>query len=347
MRQNAPLISVCVPVFNGESYIRDCVASVLGQSERDFELLIIDNCSSDRTLEICSEFTDPRMRVLKNSRNIGSIENFNRCIKNAIGELIILLPADDLLERDCLALLSRGINDNPSVGMAFGSSLQIDDQGKQVGMKLVTDKNGILDREEAVEMIARKFNPVQHPMVRSKVFSQIGKFNRRFGCFCDIQLWSKVLFCGWDAYVVSKPLTAIRCHENQGQSLFRQNTKGNLKKLSGHYGQTLPSTFYKRNHFNLLYFRYVRFFNRGINAMLSAPGDLENVMMHNLVRSHLSNVYYSIRHLNLSSFTAEMALAMRLLKLYGLARILNSYFSVVISVLRKTFAFANRTSQGS
>jgi glycosyltransferase involved in cell wall biosynthesis len=343
---HAPLISVCIPTFNEERYIRESVASVLAQSEQNFELLIIDNCSTDRTPNICREFCDPRIRILQNSRNIGSIENFNKCIQNAIGELIILLPADDLLERDGLELLSRALIENPSVGIAFGSSIQIDHRGKNIGATLVVQQTGILDSENAIKMIANKFNPIQHPMVRSTVFSQVGTFNGRLGCFTDIHLWSRALFLGWDAYVVSKPLTAIRRHENQGQILFRQNTKANLKTLSSHYGQPLTSGFYKENHFNLLFLRFVRFFNCNARSLSSAPNDLENVMISNLVRSHLSNVLHSARQLNLSSFTAEMALSMRLLKLYGLGRILKLYVSVVTARLRKTFAFVDIMSLG-
>jgi len=345
--QDAPLISVCIPAFNGEKYIRECVASVLAQSETNFELLIIDNCSTDGTHSICSKFTDGRVRVLKNSRNIGSIENFNRCIQNASGELIILLPVDDLIERDCLKVLSRGLIDNASVGIAFGSSVQIDHRGKTIRANLVIQRDGIVDRKDAVKIIAERFNPIQHPMVRAKVFAEVGKFDKRYGCFCDIHLWSKVLFCGWDAYVACESLSAIRHHEDQGQTFFRQNTKSNLSKLSGHYGQPLTSRFYWKNHYNLLFFRFVRFFNRNAKNMLGALNDLESVMINNLVRSHLSNIYRSIRYFSVSSFAAEAALFMRIVKLYGPVRSLKSYLSVVISVARKSFSFINGASRES
>ncbi|MBI3632695.1 MAG: glycosyltransferase family 2 protein [Candidatus Vogelbacteria bacterium] len=333
-----PLISVSIPVFNGEKYIRDCVVSVLTQSEQKFEILILDNCSTDRSSEICNEFADPRIRILKNTHNVGSIENFCRCIQNATGEFFVLLPCDDLLEKDYLKLLSQGLIDHPSAGIAYGSTIQIDSQGERIRTNLVIQEDGFLDREKAVRMIAEKFNPIQHPMVRLENFSEIGQFDKLLGCFCDIHLWSKVLFGGWNAYVVSKPLTAIRCHEGQGQSLFRQNTKDNLKKLSGHYGQALTPTFYKKNHFNLLFFNFVHFFNSHMDMMLGTRNDLKNVMISHLVVSHLSNVYFSIRHANFPSLASEAALSLKLMKLYGPARMLQVYFSAIVSFMRKAFS---------
>lgn len=341
-KASAPLISVCIPVYNGERYIRECVASILAQGERRFELLIIDNCSTDRTLSICDEFTDARVRILKNSRNVGSIANFNNCIRNASGELIMLLPADDLLEEACLERLSRALMENPSVGIAFGSSIQINSLGEKLGVRLVSQRTGMVDRENAIRMIAEKFNPIQHPMVRSKVFSQIGTFNKRLGCFSDIHLWSKALFLGWDAYVICEPLTAMRRYEKQGQTLFRQNTKDNLAILSAHYGQTLASSFYRTNHYNLLFFRFVRLFNRNLEKMLCLPNDIRRAMINNLVRSHFSNIWSSVLHFNFLSLSLELRLARRLTKSFGPTRIGRAYVDVLVLILRRGISVVAR-----
>ncbi len=331
-----PLISVCIPVFNGEKYIRESISSVLLQSERNFELLIIDNCSTDQTWNICKEFTDLRIRILKNTSNVGSIENFNKCIQNATGELFILLPADDLLEKDCLGMLSKGFADNPSVGIAFAPTLQINDQGKTIRANHVLHQDGLLDRKEALQLIVENWNPIHHPMVRLNVFTKVGRFDPSFAAFCDIHLWLRVLFDGWDAYVVSKPLTSLRSHEDQGQMLFRRNTKENLKKLGDHYGCSLPSDFFRRNHSSLQFAKLVQFFNRCHESSFGARNPVEKVMITTLVRSHLGNLYFSLRHFNLSGCIAEITLSVKLMKAYGLVRICNSYFSILISMFRKT-----------
>lgn len=348
LRRNTrkPLISVCVPVFNGEQYVRQCIESILSQSERDFEVLISDNCSTDRTLDICSEFSDRRIRILKSDRNVGSIENFNKCIRNASGELFMLLPVDDLLGEGCLERLSCAFIENPSVGIAFASSIQIDHLGRELGVRSVGPKSGIVKRDDAIRMIAENFNPIQHPMVRSQALFRTGSFNRRLGCFCDIHLWSRILFNGWDAYVVARPLSAIRRHKDQGQSLFRLNTKGNRERLSSHYGEVLTVEFLQRNHYNLLFLCFVRFFNRNARSLSVESAKMERAMIGNVIRSHLSNAYASIRHLNLRSFAAEMALFVRFVRLFGLACTLSSYFFAFSSVFRYSRWRTTRTSGG-
>ncbi len=61
-----PLISICIPVFNGEKYVRECIDSALRQTEKNFELIVVDNCSTDHTLEILATYNDPRINVFKN-----------------------------------------------------------------------------------------------------------------------------------------------------------------------------------------------------------------------------------------------------------------------------------------
>ena len=95
-KQQLSLISVCIPVFNGEEYILDCINSVLEQNFTNYELLIVDNCSTDGTSNIVNNINDERIRYIKNEENIGSIRNFNKCIKEAQGEYFLLLPHDDL-----------------------------------------------------------------------------------------------------------------------------------------------------------------------------------------------------------------------------------------------------------
>jgi glycosyltransferase involved in cell wall biosynthesis len=94
-----PKISVCIPAYNNESFIAEAIESVLAQSFGDFELLVIDDCSLDRTRQIVASFAtrDSRIVLLENSRNLGMVHNWNRCLKVARGEFIKFLFGDDLL----------------------------------------------------------------------------------------------------------------------------------------------------------------------------------------------------------------------------------------------------------
>lgn len=98
------MVSVIVPVYNAGKKIRDCIKSILRQSYRDIELIIIDDCSTDSTPEIIAKFSDPRIRCLKNDQNQGVEISRLRGLKAARGEYIMFVDADDwLLHRDVIS----------------------------------------------------------------------------------------------------------------------------------------------------------------------------------------------------------------------------------------------------
>lgn len=104
-----PLVTIAIPTFNRASWLRDCVVAALAQSYKNFEIVVSDNASTDETGEMLREFHDPRLRVVRQERNIGLIPNWNACLAEAKGDYIVFVSDDDrvapwLLER-CIALL--------------------------------------------------------------------------------------------------------------------------------------------------------------------------------------------------------------------------------------------------
>ncbi|MEO0616130.1 MAG: glycosyltransferase [Pseudomonadota bacterium] len=123
-----PLISVGMPVYNGEDYLAASVQCVLDQTEGDFELIIADNASSDGTEAICRDFAsrDARIRYVRNTSNIGAAGNYNKLLDLARAEFFRWSNADDLLEptlhERCLAALRA----HPEAVLAYGKTVIID-----------------------------------------------------------------------------------------------------------------------------------------------------------------------------------------------------------------------------
>ncbi|MEU7888150.1 glycosyltransferase [Microbispora bryophytorum] len=132
----APEIGVGMPVYNGEPYLTGALASILGQRDADFELVIADNCSTDATEEICREAArnDPRVRYLRRERNVGVIANYNRIVHETRGEFFSFATADDEYRADRLALLSAALRDHPAASVAFSASEEIDEAGRRLGL---------------------------------------------------------------------------------------------------------------------------------------------------------------------------------------------------------------------
>ena len=79
----APKLSVCIPVYNGAAFIKETIDSVLNQNFKDFEIVIVDNQSTDNTISIVKSYSDPRIKLFINETNIGMIPNWNKAMEHA------------------------------------------------------------------------------------------------------------------------------------------------------------------------------------------------------------------------------------------------------------------------
>jgi len=110
-----PLVSICIPTYNGEKYIEETIKSALNQSYKNIEIIITDDCSKDKTLDICNSFKDKRIKIFKNSKNLGLVGNWKECVNKASSKWIKFLFQDDLIEPNCVeimidAALSNNVN---------------------------------------------------------------------------------------------------------------------------------------------------------------------------------------------------------------------------------------------
>jgi len=115
-----PIVTVLMPLYNGEKYVRKAVESILLQTWRDFELLIIDDGSSDRGPDIVSAITDERIILLRNSSNMGVAATLNRGLAMARGRYIARMDADDISLPDRLERQVRFMDNHPDVGISGG-----------------------------------------------------------------------------------------------------------------------------------------------------------------------------------------------------------------------------------
>src|SRR5574344_935087 len=95
-------VSVCIPTYNCEKYIAKTIASVFAQTYQDFEVIIVDDCSKDKTYELLKNLSSEKIKLFKNEENLGLVGNWNECLKHATGEYIHFLMCDDLLSPNSL-----------------------------------------------------------------------------------------------------------------------------------------------------------------------------------------------------------------------------------------------------
>ena len=130
----APRVSLGMPVRNGEPYLEQALRSLLAQTFADFELLISDNASTDRTPSICRDYasTDRRVRYHRNEVNVGFGRNQNSVIEASIGEFFLLTHHDDIRSPEYLSRTLAVLEADPSLVVCYTNTRDIDEQGREL-----------------------------------------------------------------------------------------------------------------------------------------------------------------------------------------------------------------------
>lgn len=115
--RRAPRVSVLLPVHDGRAFLREAIDSILGQTFRDFELLVIDDGSTDGSAAIAAEYRDPRLRLVANGENLGLIRTLNRGLELARGDYVARMDADDVSLPERIARQVDFLDANPDVGI--------------------------------------------------------------------------------------------------------------------------------------------------------------------------------------------------------------------------------------
>jgi glycosyltransferase involved in cell wall biosynthesis len=186
---NKPKISVIIPVYNGMKYLPETVESVFQQTLTDFELLIINDGSTDNIVEWVAELSDHRVRLISQS-NQGTAIARNHGITEAKGEYIALLDADDLWESTKLEKQAECLDHNPLVGLVDTWAITIDDRGNASRIRKHEVEGNVYHKVyEACD------NPVccgSSPMIRRSCFDVIGLFDPNIKIVEDVDMWIRI-----------------------------------------------------------------------------------------------------------------------------------------------------------
>lgn len=201
-----PAVSVLVPAYNGERYLAACLESMLAQTERDWELLIVDDCSSDGTAEIASAYArrDPRVRLVRNPANLGLVRNWNRCVDLAQGTWVKFLFQDDLIVPSCIEEMLAAAGETTDFvackrGFIFEEGTSAQEREFYLTHPSVTSldemtevrPDAVCDR--AIDLLGVNF--IGEPsavLLRRDVFARFGGFNADLIMICDTEYWVRV-----------------------------------------------------------------------------------------------------------------------------------------------------------
>jgi len=168
--EKLPVISIGLPVYNGETHIVAAINSILNQTFDNFELIVSDNCSTDATHDICESFAsrDFRIRYHRNDRNVGAAANFNRVVELAQGKYFAWANHDDIWATTYFEECMRALETAPKAVLAYTKSAKVDASGHAVA-HLLSDL--ALDAESPAERL-RRFHDLFRVIDRRKAWGQ-------------------------------------------------------------------------------------------------------------------------------------------------------------------------------
>lgn len=217
----SPKISVILPVYNCELYIKETIDSVLNQTFSDFELLIIDDCSTDKTVSIIKEYSDERICLIEKETNSGYTDSLNFGISIANGEYIARMDGDDICLPERFAKQVAFLDKNSTI-ILCGTAIKF--IGSSSGNLFYPQTN------EEIKICLFSFLPTfAHPTVMGKkeIFKKYN-YNKNFEPAEDYELWTRFVQEG-EAANLNEILLEYRVHSNQVSV-----TKKNIQDLNSY-----------------------------------------------------------------------------------------------------------------
>lgn len=285
-----PDISVIMSVYNGETYLTEAIESVINQTFKNWELIVINDCSTDSTDKILSDFSlkDERIKVHTNEVNLKLPSSLNKAISMCNGKYIARMDADDICLPDRFEKQFKFMEQNHDVALS--------------SCRFLTVKNGVYSSGgaggrcdfEALKAMLLMSNPILHPGViaRAEVLKDF-KYDISLTCTEDLELWTRMVTENQKIQILPECLLIYRLHDKQitSTTLERQHTEV-LKIQNKYYSALLKEMDEKMQEFyiNGIYFRE----NTNIQKFLEYAKWIKSVNANSIDKNTLNYALFEI-----------------------------------------------------
>lgn len=231
-----PDISVIMSVYNGESYLKEAVESVINQTFKNWELIIINDCSTDSTGEILADYAvkDERIKVHTNEVNLKLPSSLNKAISLSEGKYIARMDADDISLPDRLEKQFKFMEENGDVALS--------------SCRFLTLKNGVYAPGgagarcdfAAIKALLLVTNPILHPGViaKAEVMKEL-KYDTSLTCTEDLELWTRFALNNYKIQILPEVLLIYRLHDKQITSTTLERQHSEVLKIQQNYYSSL------------------------------------------------------------------------------------------------------------
>lgn len=214
-----PTISVVIPSYNHEKYVKETIESVLNQTFQDFEIIITDDGSKDNTVNEIKKYSDPRIKLFVFEENQGACKTLNNCINHSKGKYIAVLSSDDVWELDKLEKQLKFLKNHPEIDAVFTKAKIINEFGSSY-----TDKKHPYytifeqtnrSKYEWIRFFFFNGNCLCHPslLIKKSVYDEVGLYNENLANLPDFDMWTRVCL-KLNIYILDEKLVKFRVRDN-------------------------------------------------------------------------------------------------------------------------------------
>lgn len=220
-------ITICVPTYNGARYLKEAIQSVLDQTWRDFDLVIVDDCSDDETEAVFRSFADKRLHFFRNPVRLGLVGNWNKCIELSKGKYVYIFHQDDVMLPKNLEQKIKVLDRNQDVGLVYSNVYRIRGEGDIISDRWFAetkpDKDFVIPGVDFFRKLIENDNIICCPsvIVRRECYEKLGGFNPNLPFTADWEMWLRIALFYEVAYI-SKPLLKYRLHEKNETFNFKE-----------------------------------------------------------------------------------------------------------------------------
>jgi glycosyltransferase involved in cell wall biosynthesis len=213
-----PKVSVIIPCYNYADFLKICLESVLNQTFQDFEVIIVDDASTDYTAEIVLSYKDHRIKYIRHERNLGPSAAFNTGINLSQGKYIAIIGADDIMKPENLSEKVKILENYPEIGLVHSNAEIIDETGQVIGLarKLIAPNKVEIEKKLFDRLLYGNFIIASSVVARRDCYQKVGAYDTNLRHAEDWDMWLRLAY-HYDFGYINSPLIQYRFHRKSLQ----------------------------------------------------------------------------------------------------------------------------------
>lgn len=306
-----PVVSVLMPVYNADKYVKEAINSILNQTYKDFELVVLNDASSDSSKDIIHSFQDARIRYIENEQNGGLSFSRNRLLSEATGQYIAWLDADDIAYPARLEEEVRFLDEHKEHAMVASWARLIDAEGRPTGNFI---KSYIPDAYLSALLLFVNYFVQSSVMIRRRFLPDV-HYRPEFPPTEDYELWVRIA-ANHPVAILDKTLVDYRIHTTNISSTQQQKSEKAVKlnhRIQLENLGILPGEKEIDLHYNIAFRKA-----ESLDFLQQADNWLQRIDNQNTISGRFNSkaLHYILKHRWIKTCTSHKALGMKALRIY-------------------------------